>query len=527
MNALSAVSSESGAERSLEQTIAQARMYYRLAVSHKWEILVGTFALTLAFTVIIARLPSVYEATTTILVDPQQIPEKYVSAAVTSDPSTRLNTITQQVLSRTRLEEIMDKLNLYQERRKSASSEELIEEMRDDITIQVKQGSGPELSTFTITYQGKEPKLDAAVANELANSFIQWNIHSREQQVSGTKDFLSSELQAAKQNLVQQEDKLRQFKMSHLGEMPDQTAINLQALAGLRSALQANAEAMNRLDDERIVLTSLPEALLAGAAGKPNINLTQRGRLELEKRQLEETIEQLRGHYGERYPDLVRATRRLEDTNAQLNSLPADAIEHSPDTTREESTTAVRLEVIDNEMKRLKAEENHVQSQIEAYQTKVDATPIREQQLVELNRNYDISKQRYQNLLDKSFNIDMAADLEQKQKGERFTVLDPAQVPQKPVKPRRKLLIPLCSLAALGFSLLYVLARKTLSPSIQTEMDLKSLLPVGVRVMGHIPHIEIPSDTRRQRRWAISAFVVCVVLCLALIGVIWDIHQLL
>jgi uncharacterized protein involved in exopolysaccharide biosynthesis len=297
----------------LEQSIAQAQAYWRLVVKYKWYILISSLALALVFAVIIARFPNVYEATTTILVDPQLIPEKYISPAVSSDPSSRPNALTQQVLSRTRLQEIIDKLNLYPEHRRSISPQELIEEMRHDITIQAKQGSGPELSAFTVTYQGKQPMLTAEVANELANSFIQWNINSREQQVAGTKDFLSSDLDAANQ----------------------------------------------------------------------------------------------------------------------------------------------------------------------------------------------------------------------KQQAERFTVLDVAEVPEKPIRPRRKLLILLSSSVAFGLSIFCVLAKEGLNPAVNTEMELKALHPLGARIMGLIPRIQIASDARRDRRLTIVACVVCGVLCLALISVIWKIHLVL
>lgn len=514
-----------GSLASLEQGIAQALMYWRLLFKYKWHILVGTFAMELVFALMIAKLPNVYEATTTILVNPQQIPEKYVSDAISGDPYSRLNTITQQVLSRTRLQEILDKFSLYPEFQKSGSPEELIEKMRGDITIQVKQGSGPELSTFTITYQGKQPTLVAEVANELAASFIQWNVNTRSEQVAGTKEFVASELEAAKRSLEQQEDKLRAFQMAHLGETPDQAGNNVQALAGLRSRLQANIDTMNRLDAEQVLLTSLPESVPAGA--NPNVSLTERGRLELEKRQLEVTIQQLRERYSDSYPDVVNASRRLEDTNARLKSLPPDPIDHRADETEKPSAAGVRLELIDKEMKRLKAEQDQIQSQIADYQAKLDAAPLREQQLVELTRNYETSKQNYQALLDKSFSIDMAADLEQKQKGERFTVLDPAQIPEKPVKPSRKKLIALSSLVAFGLPVFLVLAKEVASPAIKTEIDLKSLLPMGIKIVGLIPRIEIAADARRDRRLAICAFLVCVLLCLALISVIWRIHLVL
>jgi polysaccharide biosynthesis transport protein len=510
-------------ETSFTERMSQLRTYARLLLGYKWHILVATFALTLAFTVIIAKLPSTYSATTTILVDPQQIPEKYVSPALSTDPYSQLNTITQQVLSRTRLQEIVDKFDLYPELRESHSPEEVIDKMRDDISIQVKQGSGPELSAFTISYQGKKPLIVARVANELAASFIQWNVNSREEQVTGTKEFLASELGAAKRSLEQQEDQLRQFKMGHLGATPDQTTNNLQELGSLRSALQANSDSMNRLDEEKALLTSLPGS--SAANGGLTAVLTERERLELEKHELETSLEQLRQRYSNSYPDVVRTSNELNEITSELRSLPSDP--SSQTKTDEPSAAAVRLQLIDKEMKKLKSEQDQIQSQIAGYQSKLDEAPLREEQLVELTRNYDISKQNYQELLDKSFSIDMAADLEQKQKGERFTVLDPAQVPEKPVKPPRKMLIPLAGFAALALSVFYVFARETLNPAIKTEEELKTLLPKGAKVVGLIPHIPIEADARRERRIAISASLISLLLCLELIRVILHIRPVL
>jgi polysaccharide biosynthesis transport protein len=504
-----------------EQPIAKVAAYWRLIIRYRWQLLIATLALTLIFTAIICMLPNVYEATTTILVDPQQVPEKYVSSVASLDPFTRLNTITQQVLSRSRLQEIIDKLDLYPDLRNSLSAEELIEKMRQDITLVVKQGSGPELSTFSLTYQGKQPGVVATVANELAASFILWSVTSRVDQVAGTKDFLSSELMAAKQNLEQQENTLRDFKMRHLGETPDQTGNNLQALAGLRAALQANADAMNRLDEEKLLLMRSPEPI--ATTSNSGVELSPRARLELERRQLEERIEKLREHYFDRYPDVARATRRLEEIKAQLNSIPVDPTTHT-DLSEEKSAATVRLTLTDNEMKKLQAQQDQIRSQMESYQARVDASPIREQQLVALTRNYDISKLHYQALLDKSFNIAMAADLEQNQKAERFRVLDLARVPEKPVKPQRKKLIPLSGFVAIGLSIFFMLLKEELSPAIKTETELKFLLPAGVRIWGFIPHIEVTSDTYRQRRFAIYASLTCIVLCITLVGVIWKTH---
>ncbi|MGB9423156.1 MAG: GNVR domain-containing protein [Candidatus Acidiferrum sp.] len=517
------VGGSSMAVSSLARLITQLAAYWSVVVKYRWPCLIGTLALTLVFTTIIAMLPNLYEATTTILVDPQQVPEKYVSAVVSPDSYARLNTLTQQVLSRTRLQEVIDKFHLYSDRH-NLSPEEKVEEMRRDISFDVKQGSGMELSTFSLTYQGKQPVTVAAVANELADSFIHWNIQSRDEQVSGTRDFLSAELMTARRNLERQENALRQFKMSHLGETPDQTPNNLVVMTGLRSALQANADAMNRLDEEKMLLTHSPEP--TNSSTIPPAVPTERDLLEVQKRELEAKIEQLRLHYSDRYPDVIRATHRLEQIKSQLQALPPDTTGPTADVSAAKSDVPVRLAIIDKEMKKLEADRDRIQSQMESYQGKVDVAPLREQELLELSRNYDTSKQHYQALLDKSFNIAMAADLEQNQKAERFRVLDPARVPEKPVKPPRKKLIAASGILSFGLSLLILFVKEEVNPVVKTEMDLKPLLPSAVRIWGFVPRIEVTADTLRARRWAIGASVLCILLCVAIFGVIWQIHPL-
>ena len=508
-----------------QQSYEKIVQYWRMLARNGWQILIGACSCLLFLTLIIAKLPSEYEATTTILVDPQQVPEKYVSAAVNSDPNERMNTLTQQILSRTRLQNIMEKFKLYSEAKGKVSEEELVQVMRDHIRIQVKQGSGAQLSTFTITFQGSDPAVAAGVANELASSFIRWNIDSREQQVEGTQAFLSSELQAAKQNLEEQENKLRIFKMSHLGETPDQATTNLQALATLRAAAQANVDTNNRLEQEKLLLTRLPEAAAAG--GAPTATLTKRGRVEADKRQVESDLRHLRESYSERYPDVIKLKRRLEELKAELDSLPQDQVDAARDRWTEVSSTSVRLELIDKEQKRLKAEQGRIQGQMSVYQAKLEATPLREQQLVELMRNYDVSKQHYQTLLDKSFNIEMAASLEQKQKAERFTVLDSAQVPEKPVKPRRKALLLLAALLSLALPCVVVIGKDMLGARISTETELKSMIPKGARIVALIPRIETAADRRGKTFVAVSAVFTCVLLCASTVWLVWQMRPLL
>lgn len=509
----------------LQQSYDKLFQYWRVLLRNWWQTLIGAFSCLLLLTLVIAKLPSEYEATTTILVDPQQVPEKYVSSAVNSDPNERLNTLTQQVLSRSRLQDIIDKFKLYSEAKGRVSDEELVQVMRDHIRIQVKQGSGAQLSTFTISFQGPVPSVTADVVNELASSFIRWNIDNREQQVQGTQAFLSSELQDAKRSLEEQEDKLRVFKMSHLGETPDQTTSNLQAMATLRAAVQANVDSYNRLEQEKLLLSRLPEA--AAPAGAPTTSLSRRARVETEKRQVESDLRRLKESYSERYPDVIKLKRRLTELTAELESLPQESTDAARKGGTEVSSTSVRLEIIEKEEARLNAEQTRLQSQLSSYQTKLDATPLREQQLVELSRNYEVSKQHYQTLLDKSFNIEMAASLEQKQKAERFTVLDPAQVPEKPVKPRRKALLLLAALFSFALPCAVVIGRDMVAGRISTETELKGMIPKGARIVALIPRIETAADRRGKLLVAVSAVFTCALLCASIMWLVWQMRPLL
>ena len=261
------------------ETTNQLAAFWHTVRHYRGWIVLGTVLLSLAGFTVVLLMPDRYKATTTILVDPQKVSEKYVSPTVNSDPGQRLTTITQQVLSSTRLQQIIDDMHLYPELRGKISREELIDLMRKDITITVKQGSSSGLSAFTIEYEGRQRQQVAQVANQLAASFIEWNVKSREQQSQDTTEFLDAQLKEAKQNLEQQEARLSAFKMRHLGEMPEQQPANMQALTQLQGQFQANADALNRLEVER---TLLSRGLESPNTGEPKTApvLTERAKLE-------------------------------------------------------------------------------------------------------------------------------------------------------------------------------------------------------------------------------------------------------
>src|SRR5215467_144176 len=347
------------------ETANQLMTLWNTVRHYRGWIFLGTVLFSLAGFTFVLLMPDHFKATTTILVDPQKVSEKYVSPTVSSDPGQRLTTITQQVLSATRLQQIIDDMHLYPELKGKMSREEVIELMRKDITITVKQGSSSGLSAFTIEYEGRQRQMVAQVANQLAASFIEWNVKSREQQSQDTADFLDSQLKDAKHNLEEQEAKVSAFKMRHLGEMPEQQSANLQAVSQLQTQFQANVESLNRLEVERTLLSRGLENPNSGV--KPPV--TERARLESERQQLKTKLQELQSRYTSAHPEVVDASTRLQNIEERLKTLPPDPVTPSA---QDNNSVAVRLQLLDRETKRLNDDQTRLTQQMNSYRGKVD-----------------------------------------------------------------------------------------------------------------------------------------------------------
>ena len=259
--------------------------YLRLIWHRKWLVL-GTFLLVSVMATSCGHLtdegPS-SSSETVILVDPQKVPDRYVKSTVTGDVRNRLGNLSQQILSATQLQKIIEKLNLYSQDRKILAREDVISKMRKDIAVNVvtEFSAGPDLQAFRIGYSGSDRSLVAQVANELATLFIDENLKTRERQATGTTDFLKSQLEDARKTLEAQEEKLRDFRMRHIGEMPEQQTATLQVLGQLQSQLQLESEALARAEQQKGTLQAMmsqgaPVVDLDDVSGAPSLG-GQRG----------------------------------------------------------------------------------------------------------------------------------------------------------------------------------------------------------------------------------------------------------
>jgi uncharacterized protein involved in exopolysaccharide biosynthesis len=364
----------------------------------------------------------------------------------------------------------------------------------------------------------------AQVANQLATSFIEWNVKNREQQAQDTTEFLDAQLKEAKQNLEQQEARLSAFKMRHLGEMPEQQAANMQALTQLQTQFQANADALNRLEVERTLLSRGLESPNPGEVKTVPV-LTERAKLEGERRRLRAQLQDLQNRYTSAHPEVIDTASQLKRVEDRLKALPPDPPIVAE--TQDNSAVSVRLQIIDRESKRLTQEQQRLTGQMNSYRAKVDAVPVREQEMAELNRNYSVSKDHYQSLLDKTFSAGMAADLEKKQQAEHFTILDLAQVPEKPFKPKRGLMLLGAFLGALATSLGLAYIGDMMNGTVKFERELKAMLPANVALLAVVPQLQSAADRRSSIRFAVIAVVISLIGCVLEAGLYLKLHSIL
>ena len=509
--------------------------YIRLIVHRRWLVL-SVFVLTTGATVLVtSRMPDIFKSDTTILVDPQKVPENYVKPTVTGDVRNRLGTLRQQVLSATRLQKIIDTLNLYQEERKTLAREDVIAKMTGDIDVSMESGGGgQDLEAFRITYSGKEPRLVAQVTNELATLFIDENLKAREQQATGTTEFLTNQLEETRKDLEKQEAKLKDFKLKHIGEMPEQQTADLNLLGQLQSQVQIESEALSRAEQQKSYLQSMMarggEALVVdmddaeptaaprqGAAA--NMSASPKTPIEAEKARLAALL--ARG-YTEQHPDVRKLKAEIAKDEAALP--PSKAQVTIADNPAPEAPPAPKpprpkpvipknyvnpvlesqLRSTEDEIAKHQQELERLHKTVAGYQAKLEAIPVREQEIAELVRDYEISKAHYTQLLSNQLSAQTATQLEVRQKGEKFTVLDPAQPAGRPSKPNRLLLNSGGGVAGLGLGLLLALITEFLGMSITSADQLTEAC--GLRVLEVIPMIQTHADRLvRKRRIIMTA----------------------
>jgi succinoglycan biosynthesis transport protein ExoP len=464
-----------------------------------WIILpaLGIFFCTV---VVARRLPDVFRSETVILVDAQQVPAAYVASTVSSTIQDRLTTIQQQVMSPTRLEKMIEKLNLYPNLRGHVSDETLVKKIQKATLIDVVNPGGGRLSSFKLGFESESPAEASKVANELALTFIDENNKARQAQFRGTAEFLDKELQDAKKDLDAKDHQIEVITSSSVLDLPESKQFHIEALNNLKMQLTASQDRVNRAQQNKVMLESMmntnaPTVDLDAGGGGANVSP-----LQAQIQKAEAHLSELQARYGPSFPDVQKAQAELE----RLKKKGADEEAHSeapqqaevPVKGRKNPVVEGQLQKLNQEIEEQTKLQADLQKQVDFHVSKLEREPVFEQQIAGLTRDRDSLRAHYQNLLDKKLAAQMASELEDTQKGERFVVLDAAPVPQHPYGPNR-ILISVAGLfgGLLGGIGLAIFAEMN-DASVRSESEVTQLL--GMRVLTGMPLIRTAAQVRSQ-----------------------------
>ncbi|MGA2950498.1 MAG: hypothetical protein ABSD86_24425, partial [Candidatus Sulfotelmatobacter sp.] len=412
------------------------------------------------------------------------------------------------------------------------SPDQKVDGMRKDIGIDLVRDERNQITAFNVSYSSRDPRVAQKVTSELTNLFINENLEVRQQQSEDTTKFLETQLETARQTLSDQEEKIREFKGQHVGELPAQVGSNLQILAGLQSQLQAEEDALNTAKQQRVYLETLvnqyrslqgsPKTESGAPVGLPAVNE------ELDK--LRAQLADLSSHYTDRHPDVRKVKEQIAKTEKMRDQLLAglkakaagaqaadpNAATTNPDTAemRDASSPMVQLQgqVQANRVEIANREHGveELKTKVIDYQARLNQEPVREQQLSDLTRGYEQSKANYDDLLKKKNESTMATSMELLQQGERFRVVDAPSLPTKPEFPNR---LKFCGIGlGIGLALGAAVAGafEMMDDRIHDEKELQKLLPVAV--ISEIPAITVAREEQSERRrlwlgWATAVFV--------------------
>jgi polysaccharide chain length determinant protein (PEP-CTERM system associated) len=511
--------------------------YWAIAVRRRWWILLPLFLVWAAVWGVSWYLPAMYQSESLILVEQQKVPDQYVVPNVTSNLQQRLQSLTEQILSRTRLQATIDKFHLYLGRRGHMNSGDLVEQMRNEIKVDlVSAPDHPgEYTAFKMRYSAGSPELAQKVVSELTSLFIAENVSVQKQLSENTTAFLESELADARTNMAQQEAKVAAFKAKHLGELPSQVESNMQILAGLQSQLQSAQQTMDAARQQKLYLESLLQqyqSVQATVSGRDFAAAPQT--LEAQLLEMHLKLQDLESRYTEGHPDVIalkdkiakaevlRKQSESEMAAKQKDGKTANSVEPMAlgEAQRGSPTPIMQvqsqLKANQLEISNIQQHEKDLESQITGYQARLNLTPETEQELTGISRGYEESKTNYNSLLQKQMQSQLATSLENRQQGEQFRIVDPPSLPNKPWGPNHVLFSLGGLLAGLSLGLGLTALLELTNVRVRQEKDLVGIVPVNILV--GIPHLSTPGEARSHvLRWwtelgAAAALVVLIVL---------------
>ena len=458
-------------------------------------------------------LPKRYTSQTMVLVAQPAVGPDYVKPVVTEDLNHRLASMKEQILSRTRLQPIIEKFGLYAGVRGQVHIEDLVERLRTAVEIKPLEPTpgtqSRQLPGFYVDVTFDSPQIAQQICTEITSMFLEQNARERKQQANETTSFLSKQLEEAKKNLDDQDAKFAQFKRQYLGSLPEEEQSNLNILTGMNAQLEANTQALSRAHQDKAFNESLV------GQQEANWKASQTGQnpetAEQQMGALQDQLTSLQARYTSEHPDVIKLKSQIEELKKRMagaaknNASASGSTQASAAEPPQIQQLRAKLRQDDMNIADLTKRQSQIQDEIRQLQSRVQASPMVEQQLKELTRNYQTAQDFYNDLLKKRQNAGVAGDLESQQESEQFRVLDPPSLPDRPSFPKKAYFAGggLGGGLALGLAILCLIAMGDKSMHTERDVELALKLPV----LALVPVLEALSQgksesPKNQRAWA-------------------------
>jgi polysaccharide chain length determinant protein (PEP-CTERM system associated) len=490
----------------------------------KWVILFSVLLIHIGSVVYCVLIPDMYRSTMKLLVIPPTVSEGMVRSTVSIESKDRLKMLQQDILSRSRLMGVINELDLFKGESRKMSSNAMVDKVRKRIDMEFEGKN-----SFILFFQHENPEVAMRVTSRLGSFFVEENIRSREATAQETSKFLADEVEETRKRLEAQEEKVKRYKLQFGGELPQQEQANLNRLQRLQDQIKNNSDAIARLADRKVFLEAQIsniernargsdnqdpwETVGSGDQASPNYLLSE---LAMRKKKLQE----LSNKYTPLYPSVVEARWEVEQLEGKIAAMRQAARKDREDSARGTAKPSTPKSTPDleptngdiGEMRRLRGQVAAINLEVVALkresvnavqttdqiQRKVERLPQREQELISLSRDYDNIKKSYEELLKKKLDSQVSQKLEEKQKGEQFQVLEPANLPTRPFKPDRPMVLGLALLASLVIGVGGSIGLEMLDPTLRGSKEFRSFFDIPI--LACLPVIQ---DDRLNRRLAV------------------------
>ena len=512
--------------------------YLKILKRRKWLIILPVIAVATAVAWVVFRLPDVYESSTLIVVKPATLPESVVPTVNEDSLTRQLSSIAQVVTSRSSLEPLVKKYDLYaKERQRGEAMESIITMMRKDIDVQVNTSRHDITDGFDIKYRYRDPKLTQAVTQELASKYVSAQTNNIMTSTAAAKQFIDSQVAQTKEELDKIDQKRLDFMQQNLGQLPQEADSLLRQLTGLRESQKALIAEVGRLQDRRSTLATQlslvkkqTEESIGNAAENTTDPKTTLAWAELVKRKadLQSELRNLQTQYKEGHPDVIAKKEQIDSVQKEMDqqvdewkeriAAKQKKLEKMPDL--QAGAIEAEMRNVDSEMKRQQKMLDDSEQQIGDITGRINKVPGADVQLGAIEREYQTKKAAFDKLLEQQQKIALGADAATQQQSEGIEVIDPANLPQKPVAPKRLMLAMMGVVAGLGLGLLLTaIFEIPLLLTIQSSEDARHY--TGLPVLITVPELMTPQEARaipRQRRLLLAAGVVATLVSIPLLA---------